>query len=125
LNERILFNQEVGLEACAVPRQLIFNFTSETSDQDLLFYVNPTDTCGNSTDTLKGFWFVPATITPQTPIDTVVFVWEDTDTAYFQIDDLNPESLNISSFFKRDSLKESFSQFTPVEEDSPVEEDND
>jgi hypothetical protein len=125
LTERLLFDQEITLEDCEFQRQLIFDFTSATNDRDLLFYVNPADTCGNSSDTLKGFWFVPATITPQTPIDTVVFVWEDTDTAYFQLDVLNPESLIVSSFFEKDSLRESFTHFPfpPVEEDEDEEEE--
>ena len=124
LNERVLFSEDVGLQACDVPRQLIFNFTSSIDDNDSLFYVNSKDVCGSSTDTLKGSWYVPATITPETPIDTVVFVWEATDTAYFQIDDLNPERLTISTFFADDSLRESFSHFIPVEEDSPEEEND-
>ncbi|SMG12146.1 hypothetical protein SAMN05661096_00472 [Marivirga sericea] len=126
LTERTSLDQDLTLEECEVQRQIIFDFTSSATDRDLLFYVNPADTCGNAADTLTGFWFVPSTITPQTPIDTVVFVWEDIDTAYFQLDVLNPEMFTISPFFAKDSLEESFTHFPfpPVVEDDEEEEED-
>jgi len=111
LEERILFNEAVSFDSCEIPRQLIFNFTSATNDKDSLFYINPADTCGSITDTLKGFWFVPRTLTPETAIDTVVFVWQTTDTAYFQIDNINPVSFEIKTIFEEDSLFENFTHF--------------
>ncbi|WP_375577593.1 hypothetical protein ABWH96_11070 [Marivirga tractuosa] len=117
LEERILFNEEVQLDSCQTPRQLIFNFTSSSDDSDSLFYVNPAEACGNSNDTLKGSWFVPTTITPETPIDTLIFVWEGSDTAIFQIDNLNPENLSISTYFEEDSLMESFTHSSFPEDD--------
>lgn len=127
LEERLLFNEEVVFDSCEVPRQVIFNFTSAGNDKDSLFYINPADTCGNITDTLRGFWFVPPTQTPETAIDTVVFVWQSTDTAYFQIEDLSPEHFSISTFFEVDSLFESFTHFPfpPVVEDDEDEEEED
>lgn len=125
LEERLLFNEEVVFDSCEVPRQVIFNFTSAGNDKDSLFYINPADTCGSITDTLRGFWFVPPTQTPETTIDTVVFVWGSTDTAYFQLEDLNPESFSMSTFFEVDSLFESFTHFPfpPVVEEDEEEDD--
>jgi len=114
LEERLLFEEEVTFDSCENPRQLIFNFTSSSEDKDSLFYINPADSCRDFTDTLKGFWFVPATLTAETPIDTVVFVWESSDTAYFQIEELNPENLSIGSYFAEDSLEERFTHFNPL-----------
>lgn len=125
LEERMLFNEAVSFDSCEIPTQLIFKFTSATNDRDSLFYINPADTCGNNTDTLKGFWFVPATITPETAIDTVVFVWQRTDTAYFRIDNINPKTFEISTFFEEDSLMESFTHFPlPPQEDEEEEEED-
>lgn len=124
LNERVLFNEPITLDSCDIPQQLIFNFTSSTSDTDSLFYVNPEGNCDNSTDTLRGFWFVPPTLTRETPIDTVVFVWKGTDTAYFQIENLNPENLSISTFFEEDSLFENFIHIPPIEEAEDEEEED-
>jgi len=123
LEERVLFNEQVSFDSCQNPRQLIFNFTAAANDRDSLFYINPSDTCGSSTDTLRGFWFVPTTITRQTPIDTVVFVWKSTDTAYFRLDEIDPESIRISTFFEEDSLTESFSHF-PFPPEEEEEEEN-
>jgi hypothetical protein len=115
LEERLLFNEEVQLDSCQTPRQLIFNFTSSSDDRDSLFYVNPNENCANVLDTLKGFWFVPSTLTRETPIDTLVFVWGGTDTTYFKIENLNPENLSIRTFFNNDSLFEKFEHF-PIPE---------
>tara|TARA_R100000152_G_C6700579_1_gene130202 strand:+ start:215 stop:736 length:522 start_codon:yes stop_codon:yes gene_type:complete len=124
LDERFLFNEKISFDSCENPRQLIFSFTAANNDKDSLWYVNPADTCGNSTDTLKGFWFVPPTQTRETSIDTVVFVWERTDTAYFQLEIINPENLTISTYFVEDSLKEIFTHFPlPPEEEEEEEED--
>lgn len=106
LNERFLFNEAVNLDDCETSRRLIFRFTSATNDRDSLFYINQSETCGN--DTLKGTWFVPSTLTRETPIDTLVFIWENADTAYFQIENLDPENLRINTYFEEDSLNESF-----------------
>ncbi|ADR20213.1 hypothetical protein MATR_21710 [Marivirga tractuosa] len=126
LEDRLLFNEEVVFDSCEVSRQIIFNFTSAGNDKDSLFYINPADTCGNSTDTLKGFWYVPKTIKAEIPIDTVVFVWKGTDTAFFQLRDLNPKDFSISTYFKQDSLSESFTHFPlpPVEEEEEEENDD-
>ncbi|WKV11600.1 hypothetical protein [Marivirga harenae] len=127
LDERMLFSEEVAFDSCEVPRQVIFNFTSATSDKDSLFYINPADTCGISTDTLRGFWFVPSAQTAQTAIDTVVFVWRGTDTAYFQIEDIDPNRFSINTFFEADSLFERFTHFPfpPVVEDEDEDEEED
>jgi len=119
LQERLLHNEEVSLDSCQNPRQMIFRFTAGTGDKDSLFYINPADTCNNSTDTLRGFWFVPQVPTAETAIDTVVFVWESTDTGYFQLNYINPENFSISTFFEVDSLTESFlhSPLPPIEEE--------
>lgn len=111
LQERFAFNEEINLESCDTPRQLIFKFTTVAKSLDSLFYVNPSVDCGNVADTLKGFWFVPPTITAETPIDTVVFVWESTDTAYFKIGELTPDNFSIATYFEKDSLRESFVHF--------------
>jgi hypothetical protein len=120
LDERILFGETVSFNSCENPRQLIFNYTADTKIKDSLWYVNPADTCGNSTDTLKGYWFVPSTIKAETPIDTVVFIWEGTDTAYFRVENLTPVNFGIRTFFEEDSLRETFTHFPLPEE----EEDN-
>ncbi|MGM0582433.1 MAG: hypothetical protein ACQETL_17275 [Bacteroidota bacterium] len=127
LNERFLFNEQFAFDSCENPRQIIFSFTPANSDKDSLYYINPADTCGISTDTLKGFWFVPPTLTAEMPIDTVVFVWESTDTAYFELDGLNPESFSISTYFEEDSLMESFTHFPlpPVEDEDEEDEEED
>lgn len=123
LDERILFGETVSFDLCENPRQIIFRFTAATNDRDSLFYVNPADTCSNSTDTLKGFWFVPPTQKAETPIDTVVFIWERTDTAYFQLKNINPKNFSISTFFEEDSLSESFTHF-PLPPNEEEEDDN-
>ena len=67
---------------------------------------------------------MPPTQTRETSIDTVVFVWERTDTAYFQLEIINPENLTISTYFVEDSLKEIFTHFPlPPEEEEEEEED--
>jgi hypothetical protein len=119
LKERILFGQPVNLETCEIPSHLVFNFSSSNEDQDSVFYINASPNCEPSSDTIRGFWFVPATLTPQTPTDTVVLVWQGNDTAFFQVDKLNPENLGISSYFPEDSLSETFTYFPipPAEEE--------
>ena len=119
LKERVLFGQPVNLEACEIPSHLVFNFSSSNEDQDSVFYINADPNCEISPDTLKGFWFVPATLTAQAPTDTLVLVWERTDTAFFQVDKLNPENLSISSYSPEDSLSETFTHFPipPAEEE--------
>lgn len=122
LDERKLFNEVVSFDSCEISRQLIFRFTAAANDKDSLFYINPADTCGNTTDTLKGFWFVPPTQKAEIPIDTVVFVWERTDTAYFQLENISPKNFSISTYFEKDSLSESFTHFPLPPEDEEEEE---
>jgi len=127
LDERFLFNEQVSFDSCEIPRQLIFSFTATSNDRDSLFYINPADTCGNSSDTLKGFWFVPPTLTRETTIDTVVFVWNSSDTAYFRLENISPDNFSTSTYFEEDSLRENFTHFPlpPIEEEEEEDEETD
>lgn len=115
LDERIIFGENIGFENCEVPRQLIFKLRTSNNGRDSLFYVNPSDTCGISSDTLKGYWFIPTTLLAEVPTDTVYFVWENTDTAYFTVMEINPDFLQIKTTFETDSLEERFYVFNEPE----------
>ncbi|WKK84541.2 hypothetical protein [Marivirga arenosa] len=120
LNSRSTNNEQLNLTNCETPRQLIFRYTSSGNDKDSLLYINPSNECTSTNDTLKGYWYVPATLKAETPTDTVVFVWNEIDTGYFKLNSINPEEFEISSFFKEDSLYENFIHF-PLTQD---EEEN-
>ncbi|MBK6264241.1 hypothetical protein JKA74_04270 [Marivirga sp. S37H4] len=112
LEERVLWNEAVNLVECDTLSQLIFRFTTSANDKDSLFYVKPFNTCAS--DTLKGFWYVPPTLTAFVPTDTVVLVWESTDTAFFSVNEITPAFFEMQSLFPSDSLLEKYGAAVPL-----------
>ncbi|GAA5036866.1 hypothetical protein GCM10011506_32540 [Marivirga lumbricoides] len=108
LEERVLMGEVVELDNCENARHLIFNFTSSATDSDSLWYVNYNKECNAQNDTLKGIWYIPLLNNAFAATDTVVFVWDSVDTAFFHLSTISPIELSVESISPNDSLTESF-----------------
>ncbi len=109
LDYRLIDGEEVTFEMPTHPRRLIFKYTTSATDKDSLFYINRNVEYNSVNDTLKGFWYVPTTTTPQITTDSVVFVWQSVDTNHFAVKDINPDFFEITSLSDSPKLVEQFS----------------
>jgi hypothetical protein len=108
VDERIVNNELVELQACDSARQLIFKFSADTKVRDSLFYINRAPQCADSTIVQAGFWYVPTNTKPTSTTDTLVFVWQGSDTNYYRINDISPVSFQIESFLRSAPFQETF-----------------
>ncbi len=109
VDSRVVNNEPVELNACDSARQLIFRFTSSSTDKDSLFYINRDPQCEDSATVQAGYWYIPTTnVTPPGVTDSLFLVWEDAAPIAYKITDITPASFQIESFLRSTPFQETF-----------------